>query len=404
MLAADAASLMDPRLGAATLQDTRTMLRPYTLDHLPLIGRTAEPSVLLATATYRCGVLLAPRLAQLVADEITAPGSLNAHPYRALRPIPAPCIDVVLADGAAKGLLEHVLQGGGHFPPAQQDEFASFAALVLRALLDEDSKAGTARGGCGNGPWSSRPYEETAEKVTAAGGLGIPVRTDHSCPGEVRVLVDQIAAEQDGQLDILVNSVWGGDPLTDWEHPLWEQDLDTGLRLIRQAVETHVITSRFALPLMVARGSGLVVEVTDGNTARYRGSFFYDLAKSAVIRLAVAQAVELKAHGIAAVAITPGFLRSEAMLEGFGVTEANWRDGAAKDPNFARSETPAYLGRAVAALAADPDIMAKTGRALATWGLYKEYGFTDADGTQPDWPAHWANALEEEYGPLGDPL
>jgi NAD(P)-dependent dehydrogenase (short-subunit alcohol dehydrogenase family) len=246
--------------------------------------------------------------------------------------------------------------------------------------------------------------EETAEKITAAGGLGIPVRTDHSCPDEVCVLVDRIAAEQNGQLDILVNSVWGGDPLTDWEHPLWEQDLDTGLQLIRQAVETHVITSRFGLPLMVARGSGLVVEVTDGNTARYRGSFFYDLAKSAVIRLAVGQAAELKAHGIAAVAITPGFLRSEAMLEGFGVTEANWRDGAAKDPNFARSESPAYLGRAVAALAADPDIMTKTGRALATWGLYKEYGFTDADGTQPDWPAHWANVLEEEYGPLGDPL
>ncbi|MFZ3572836.1 SDR family oxidoreductase [Streptomyces sp. BH097] len=246
--------------------------------------------------------------------------------------------------------------------------------------------------------------EETADMVTAAGGLGIPVRTDHSRPDEVRALVDRIAAEQDGRLDILVNSVWGGDPLADWEHPLWEQDLDTGLRLLRQAVETHVITSRFALPLMVARGSGLVVEVTDGNTARYRGSFFYDLAKSAVIRLAVAQAAELRPHGIAAVAITPGFLRSEAMLEGFGVTEANWRDGAAKDPNFARSETPAYLGRAVAALAADPDIMDKSGQALATWGLYKEYGFTDADGRQPDWSAHWAKTLEEEYGPLGDPL
>lgn len=246
--------------------------------------------------------------------------------------------------------------------------------------------------------------EETAEQVTAAGGTGIAVRTDHSRPEDVRALVDRIAAEQHGRLDILVNSVWGGDPLTDWEHPLWEQDLDTGLRLLRQAVETHVITSRFALPLMVARRSGLVVEVTDGNTARYRGSFFYDLAKSAAIRLAVAQAAELEQHGVAAVAVTPGFLRSEAMLEGFGVTEANWRDGAAKDPNFAHSETPAYLGRAVAALAADPGIMAKTGRALATWGLYKEYGFTDADGSQPDWPAHWARALEEELGPLGDPL
>lgn len=246
--------------------------------------------------------------------------------------------------------------------------------------------------------------EETAEKVTRAGGTGIPVRTDHSRPDEVRALVERITAEQDGRLDVLVNSVWGGDPLTDWRHPLWEQDLDTGLRLLRQAVETHVITSRFALPLMVARGSGLVVEVTDGNTARYRGSFFYDLAKSAVIRLAVAQAAELKPHGVAAVAITPGFLRSEAVLEHFDVTEADWRDGAAKDPDFAHSETPTYLGRAVAALAADPDIMAKTGRALATWGLYEEYGFTDVDGTQPDFAAHWARSLEEAYGPLGDPL
>ncbi|MFJ6050286.1 SDR family oxidoreductase [Streptomyces sp. NPDC092307] len=246
--------------------------------------------------------------------------------------------------------------------------------------------------------------EETAERITAAGGLGIPVRTDHSDPEQVRDLVARIAAEQDGRLDILVNSVWGGDALTDWEHPLWEQDLDRGLRLLRRAVETHVITSRYALPLMVARGSGLVVEVTDGNTARYRGSFFYDMAKSAVIRLAVAQAAELRPHGVAAVSLTPGFLRSEALLEHFGVTEANWRDGAAADPNFAHSETPAYLGRAVVALAADPDVLARTGRALATWDLYKEYGFTDADGTQPDFAAHWARNLEAEYGPLGDPL
>ncbi|MFJ9945373.1 SDR family oxidoreductase [Streptomyces erythrochromogenes] len=246
--------------------------------------------------------------------------------------------------------------------------------------------------------------EETAERITAAGGLGIAVRTDHSRPDEVRALVDRIAAEQDGRLDVLVNSVWGGDPLTDWEHPLWEQDLETGLRLLRQAVETHVITSRFALPLMVARGSGLVVEVTDGNTARYRGSFFYDLAKSAVIRLAFAQAAELRPHGVAAVAITPGFLRSEAMLDHFGVTEATWRDGVAQDPDFAHSESPAYLGRAVAALAADPQVMAKSGRALATWSLYQEYGFTDADGTRPDFAAHWAKSLEAEHGPLGDPL
>ncbi|MCP9955061.1 SDR family oxidoreductase [Actinomadura madurae] len=246
--------------------------------------------------------------------------------------------------------------------------------------------------------------EETAELVTAAGGTGIPVRVDHSVPDEVRALAERIAAERDGRLDVLVNSVWGGDALTDWEHPLWEQDLDRGLRLLRRAVETHVITSRFMLPLMVARRRGLAVEVTDGNTARYRGSFFYDLAKSSVIRLAFAQAAELRPHGVAAVAITPGFLRSEHVLDHFGVTEENWRDAVAKDPHFAYSETPAYLGRAVAALAADPGVMSKTGRALATWGLYEEYGFTDVDGTQPDFAAHWADALVDEYGPLGDPL
>lgn len=264
----------------------------------------------------------------------------------------------------------------------------------------------TGRSSAGERSDLARPetIEQTAERVTAAGGLGIAVRTDHSRPDEVQALIGQVATEQDGQLDILVNSVWGGDPLTDWEHPLWEQELDTGLRLLRQAVETHIITSRYALPLLVARRSGLVVEVTDGNTARYRGSLFYDLAKSAVIRLAVAQAAELKPHDVAAVAITPGFLRSEAVLEHFGVTEANWRDGVAQDPNFAHSETPAYLGRAVAALAADPNILAKTGRALATWDLYREYGFTDADGSQPDFAAHWAENLAEQYGPLGEPL
>ncbi|WP_327070381.1 SDR family oxidoreductase [Kitasatospora sp. NBC_01250] len=246
--------------------------------------------------------------------------------------------------------------------------------------------------------------EETAARVTAAGGLGIAVRVDHSRPEQVRALAERIAAEQDGRLDLLVNSIWGGDPLTDWEHPLWEQDLEVGFRLLRQAVDTHVITSRHVLPLLVARGRGLVVEVTDGNTARYRGSVFYDLAKSSVIRLAVAQAAELRPHGVAALALTPGFLRSEEVLDHFGVTERNWRDAVAKDPDFAYSETPAYLGRAVVALAADPEVMAKSGRALATWGLYREYGFTDTDGSTPDWAAHWAESLESAHGPLGDPL
>lgn len=246
--------------------------------------------------------------------------------------------------------------------------------------------------------------EETAALVTAAGGHGVAVRADHSSPADVEALIGRIGAEQDGRLDVLVNCVWGGDHLTDWAHPLWEQDLAAGLALLRRAVETHIITSRYALPLMVARRSGLVVEVTDGNTARYRGSFFYDLAKSSVIRLAVAQAAELRPRGIAALALTPGFLRSEAMLEGLGVSEDTWRDGAAKDPHFAFSETPAYLGRAVAALAAGTGVLGWSGRALSTGGLHRVYGFTDADGSSPDWEAHWAEALESEYGPLGEPL
>jgi NAD(P)-dependent dehydrogenase (short-subunit alcohol dehydrogenase family) len=245
--------------------------------------------------------------------------------------------------------------------------------------------------------------EETAALVDAAGGTGVAVRVDHSVPAGVSALVARIAAEQDGRLDVLVNGVWGGDPLSDWTHPLWEQDLETGLRLLRQAVETHIVTSHAALPLMVARRRGLVVEVTDGNTARYRGSFFYDLAKASVIRLAQAQAAELRPYGVAAVALTPGFLRSEAVLEHFGVSEANWRD--APDPHFAaHSETPAYLGRAVVALAGDPDVLARSGRALATGPLAREYGFTDLDGSQPDWAAHWDAALAAEHGPLGAPL
>ena len=237
--------------------------------------------------------------------------------------------------------------------------------------------------------------EETAELVTARGGTGIPVRCDHTEPEQVRVLVERIAADQDGRLDVLVNDVWGGDALMEWK-PLWEHDLDNGLRLLRLAVDTHVITSRYALPLLVARGRGLVVEVTDGDEETnamfpdgYRGGFFFDLVKKSVIQLAKTQAAELRPHNVAAVALTPGFLRSEAVLEHFGVTEDNWRDAIAEDEHFALSETPAYIGRAVVALATDPDVMARTGRSLATWDLAREYGFTDVDGSRPDWGTHF---------------
>ena len=237
--------------------------------------------------------------------------------------------------------------------------------------------------------------EDTAEQVSAAGGHGIPIRVDHSQPDEVESLVERIASEQDGRLDVLVNDVWGGDPLANWSAPFWEHSLDDGLRMVRNGVETHVITSRFAVPLMIARGSGLVVEVTDGVSDDYRGSFYYDLVKASVIRLARAQAAELAPHGVTALALTPGFLRSEAVLDHFGVTRDTWRDAIERDPHFAASETPAYIGRAVAALAADPDVARFAGQALSTWGLSKEYGFTDADGTRPDWGAHWARHVEK---------
>ncbi len=156
-------------------------------------------------------------------------------------------------------------------------------------------------------------------------------------------------------------------------------------RAWRNAVETHLITSHRLAPLLVARGSGLVIEMTDGDSDRYRGSLFYDLAKASAIRLAVAQASDLAPHGVTAVSLTPGFLRSEAMLDHFGVDEQHWRDGVAQDPHFAISETPSFVGRAVAALAADPDVKRWSGQALSSWGLAREYGFRDDDGSQPDW-------------------
>jgi NAD(P)-dependent dehydrogenase (short-subunit alcohol dehydrogenase family) len=241
--------------------------------------------------------------------------------------------------------------------------------------------------------------EETAELVTAAGGHGIAVPTDHLDIAGVGELVARIDREQDGRLDILVNNVWGGDPLTVWDKPLWEQSLEDGLLLQRQAVHTHIITSWHALPLLVARRRGLVVEVTDGTAEQdYRGTFFYDLAKACVIRMAQAQAGDLRPHGVTAVALTPGFLRSEAMLDHFGVTEETWRDGIAKDSYFAMSETPVYLGRAVAALAADPQVDRWSGRSLATWQLAKEYGFTDADGSRPDWGGYFGATQRQDGG------
>jgi NAD(P)-dependent dehydrogenase (short-subunit alcohol dehydrogenase family) len=228
--------------------------------------------------------------------------------------------------------------------------------------------------------------EETAELVGAAGGTGIAVAVDHLEADAVRSLVERIDAEH-GRLDVLVNDIWGGERLFEWDTPVWEHDLENGLRMLRLAIDTHLITSHFALPLLIRRPGGLVVEMTDGtreyNAARYRNSAFYDLAKSAVLRLAFAFAHELAPHGGTAVALTPGWLRSEMMLEAMGVTEANWREGA--NPHFAAiSESPLFVGRAVAALAADPDVHRHNGGSFSSGGLAREYGFTDVDGSQPD--------------------
>jgi NAD(P)-dependent dehydrogenase (short-subunit alcohol dehydrogenase family) len=229
--------------------------------------------------------------------------------------------------------------------------------------------------------------EDTAEMVSAKGGIGIAIQVDHSQEAEVKGLIERIADEQKGQLDILVNDIWGGETLSEWGKPFWELSLDKGLLLLERAVFTHIITSRYAVPLMVARGQGLVIEITDGDSDNYRGNLVYDLAKASVIRLALGMASELKPKGITAVALTPGFLRSEQMLDHFGVSEANWRDAIKQDPFFAGSETPYFIGQAVVALATDSKVAEKSGKALATWHLGQEYGFHDADGSQP----HWAN-------------
>ncbi|MFF4544974.1 SDR family oxidoreductase [Streptomyces sp. NPDC001435] len=229
--------------------------------------------------------------------------------------------------------------------------------------------------------------EDTADLVTAAGGHGIAVPTDHLRPAAVRALVDRVADEQ-GRLDVLVNDIWGGENLFEWDTPVWEHDLDNGLRLLRLAVETHAITSHHALPLLLRHPGGLVVEVTDGtaeyNRDTYRVNFFYDLAKASVLRMGFALAHELGPRGATAVALTPGWLRSEIMLEQFGVTEDNWPDALDRVPHFAISETPRFVGRAVTALAADPEVARWNGQSLSSGGLAQEYGFTDLDGSRPD--------------------
>lgn len=229
--------------------------------------------------------------------------------------------------------------------------------------------------------------EETAELVERAGGHAIPVAVDHLDPSQVKELIERIDREQ-GQLDILVNDIWGGDKLTEWNTPVWEHSLENGLHILRLAIDTHIITSHFALPLLIKKPGGLVVEVTDGtadyNKDHYRLSLFYDQAKTSIIRMAWALAQELKPHECTAVALSPGWLRSEQMLDNYGVTEDNWQDATKVQPHFIITETPRYVGRAVASLADDPDVHRWNGHSLSSGQLAQVYGFTDLDGSQPD--------------------
>jgi NAD(P)-dependent dehydrogenase (short-subunit alcohol dehydrogenase family) len=232
----------------------------------------------------------------------------------------------------------------------------------------------------------SETIEETAELVDAAGGHGIAVQVDHLVPEEVAALVERIERDQ-GALHILVNDIFGA-TLMEWDKTVWESDLDNGLRTLRLQIDTHAITSHFALPLLIKTPGGLAIEVGDGtdeyNATNYRVSFFYDLAKAAVNRMAFALSHELASHGGTAVALTPGWLRSEAMLDAYQVTEETWQDATKIQPHFAISETPRFVGRAVAALAADPDRARWNGQSLSSGQLAQVYGFTDIDGSQPD--------------------
>jgi NAD(P)-dependent dehydrogenase (short-subunit alcohol dehydrogenase family) len=248
-------------------------------------------------------------------------------------------------------------------------------------------------------PGRKETIEETAEMVTAAGGRGIAVRTDHTEPAEVKRLVAGIKRRHKG-LDILVNDIWGGDPLTEFGKRFWTANLENGLQMLKQAIHSHIITAHYAVPLMLGRRRGIILEITDGDFFSYRGNLFYDLVKVSVIRLAFAMAIELRKKGIVSVALTPGFLRSEAVLDHFGVSENNWKSAGEEPPgrkkrvvhddrpDFLQSESPRFVGRAVAALAADPQAKKKSGRVFSSWALAREYGFTDLDGTRPDWGAY----------------
>ena len=231
-------------------------------------------------------------------------------------------------------------------------------------------------------PGRTETIEETAERVTLHGGVGIAVRTDHTREADVAALFERIDAEH-GRLDVLVNDVWGGDALIDWSAKFWDIDAVAIRTLLERAVFSHLLTARHAAARMVAQSGGLIVEVTDGDLGGYRGQLLYDLVKATVIRLGYTMAWDLHGTGVTALTVSPGFLRSEAVLDQFGVSELNWRDAIDRDPLFAESETPFYVGRAVAALAGDADVARHAGAALFAADVAEQYGFTDVDGRSP---------------------
>ena len=256
----------------------------------------------------------------------------------------------------------------------------------------------------------SETIEETAELVTRLGGTGVAMALDHLEPSRVEQLAEQIRTGF-GHIDVLVDDIWGAEVLkggpADWNKPIWEVDLDTGLRILRLAIDTHLITARHLLPLLVARPGGLLVEISDGtvdyNASHYRISAFYDLAKVSVNRLAFSLGHELASFGASATCVTPGWLRSEMMLENFSVTETNWRDACEGErptapPSFALSESPRFVGRAVAALAADSGRARWNQKSVTSGQLAREYGFTDLDGSRPD---IWRFMEDEERGHAG---
>ncbi|MEV0451537.1 SDR family oxidoreductase [Streptomyces sp. NPDC050600] len=286
-------------------------------------------------------------------------------------------------------LVAGATRGAGRAIAVQLGAAGATVYVTGRTTRDRASEVGR----------TTETIEETAELVTAAGGEGIAVPTDHLDPDRVRALIERIDRER-GRLDVLVNDVWGGEHLLAFGKKTWEYELADGLRMLELGVKTHAITSHTALPLLIRHPGGLVVEVTDGTSAyngtRYRENLFYDLAKNAPLRMAFGLGEELKEYGGTAVCVSPGWLRSEQMLGHFGVTEDNWRDATRDLPDFGVSESPVYVGRAVAALAADPDRARWNGRSLDSGRLAREYGFTDADGSRPD---SWGFIMAKETDP-----